>query len=65
MGNNPSYFARKAGTTGWEIVGPDGTVIAWTTDGYWATLIVALIIKAGQEGLSCGGSAHPASPARQ
>jgi hypothetical protein len=64
MGNNPSYFARKAGTTGWEIVGPDG-IVAWASDTYWATLTVALLTKAGEEGLSCGGSAHPASPAKQ
>ena len=37
----PETFAfRPVGTSGCEVVGPEG-VIAWTTDGRWAAIIVA------------------------
>jgi hypothetical protein len=37
------YSARRCGSTGHEILNPDGEVIAWTVDGRWAEAIVALL----------------------
>ena len=37
-----TFTFRLVGTTGCEIVGPDG-VIGWTVDLVWAALIVALL----------------------
>jgi hypothetical protein len=37
-----TFTFRQVGTTGCEIVGPDG-VIAWTVDSAWAVLVVALL----------------------
>lgn len=51
-----AYVARPVGTTGHEIVGPDG-VIAWTVDDNWAAIIAALLNRTEAEGLtatSCG-----------
>ena len=37
--NNFTY--RRSGSSGCEIVDPDGVVIAWTVDEVWAAMIVA------------------------
>jgi hypothetical protein len=51
-----TFTFRPVGTSGCEIVGHEG-VIAWTTDGYWAAIIVALLNKVeGQD---------PSSPAER
>lgn len=34
------FTARPCGTTGHEILDPDGNVVAWTLDELWALLIV-------------------------
>jgi hypothetical protein len=39
---NTSFTYRLVGTSGCEIVGPQG-VIAWTVDELWAEMIVALL----------------------
>jgi hypothetical protein len=52
MSNNPTFTARHNGATGYEIVGPDGVVVAWATGPYWAMLIAALLNKTNEEGLS-------------
>jgi hypothetical protein len=37
------FHARQVGTTGHEIIDPDGHVVAWTVDEPWASIIVALL----------------------
>ncbi len=37
-----TFSSRLVGTTGHEILTPDGQVIAWTVDSVWAAVIVAL-----------------------
>ena len=51
MGNEPLYSSRPSGATGWEIIGPDGTTIAWANETYWAMLVAALLNKTENEGL--------------
>jgi hypothetical protein len=57
--------ARAAGSVGCEILDPDGEVIAWTVDGWWAAAIVRLLERAeegdlkqpqGSQDLSVWGS---------
>ena len=45
------FTFRLAGSTGCEIVSPDGTVFAWTVDETMAMVIVALLNLAEREGL--------------
>jgi hypothetical protein len=47
-----SFIVRRVATAGHEILSPQGEVIAWTTDGYWASLIVGLLGTAEREGLN-------------
>jgi hypothetical protein len=42
---NPFAY-RRSGTTGHEILDPNGLVIAWTVDVGWAGIIVGLLNKA-------------------
>jgi hypothetical protein len=37
------YVARASGSVGCEILDPDGEVVAWTVDGWWAAVIVGLL----------------------
>ena len=37
-----TFAFRPVGTSGCEVVGPEGT-IAWTTDGRWAAIVVSLL----------------------
>jgi hypothetical protein len=37
------FTARKVASSGHEVFDPNGNVIAWTVDGYWAAVIVALL----------------------
>jgi len=37
------FTYRRCGTTGCEILAPDGSVVAWTADARWAALIVLLL----------------------
>ena len=41
-----NYVARASGSVGQEILNPDGEVIAWTVDGWWAAAIVDLLNRA-------------------
>jgi hypothetical protein len=50
-----TFTFRQVGTTGCEIVGPDG-VIAWTVDSAWAVLVVALLNGAGEISLTTASS---------
>ena len=45
------FTARPVGTTGHEILGPDGTVIAWVVDERTAVQIVSLLNLADAVGL--------------
>ena len=45
------FTYRLAGSTGCEILSPDGTVVAWTVDESMAMVIVALLNWAEREGL--------------
>ncbi len=45
------FTFRLAGSTGCEILSPDGVVIAWTVNPVTAAVIVALLNRAGREGL--------------
>ena len=56
-----AYSARRVGTTGCEIVGPEG-VIAWTIDDYWASIIVALLNRTENEGLTATSCDQPTPP---
>lgn len=50
--NQPSSFSVKSfGSFGQEILGPDGTVIAWTTDAWIAQVIARLLTQAEEDGL--------------
>jgi hypothetical protein len=58
----PETFAfRLVGTSGCEIVGPEG-VIAWTTDGYWAAVIVALLNRVEGQDPSSPATRHVPMP---
>jgi hypothetical protein len=50
MGND-TFTINRVGTTGHEILA-DGEVIAWTTEGYWALMIAALLNRVETEGLA-------------
>jgi hypothetical protein len=41
------YTARASGSTGQEILNPDGEIVAWTVDGWWAAIIVGLLNQSG------------------
>jgi len=56
-----AYTARRVGTTGHEIVGPEG-VIAWATDDFWAAVIVGLLNQAEKEGLTATSCGQPTPP---
>jgi len=45
------FSYRRSGTTGCEIIGPDGLVIAWTVDTASAALIVGLLNQVEGNGL--------------
>ena len=45
------YTARASGSVGCEIMNPDGEIVAWTTDGWWAATLVALLNGAEERGL--------------
>jgi len=44
--NLEEYTFRLSGSMGCEILGPNGTVVAWTVDETMAMVIVALLNKA-------------------
>ena len=43
MEQNNGFAYRRVGSTGCEILNPNGIVIAWSIDELWATWIVALL----------------------
>ena len=43
MESDSLFIARRVGTTGHEIINPEGVVVAWTVDEPWATIIVAVL----------------------
>ena len=47
------FTSRRVGTTGHEILTPQGTVIGWAIDGTWAALIAVLLNRVEAEGLGC------------
>jgi hypothetical protein len=52
------FCARASGSVGCEILDPDGDVIAWTVDGWWAAIIVGLLNGAEwHDPYSCGAAA--------
>jgi hypothetical protein len=54
------YVTRRSGTVGHEVLSPDGEIIAWTTDGYWAATIAALLDRIETGGLVRQGTSEPA-----
>jgi len=40
-----AYSVRASGNVGQEILGPDGKIIAWTTDAWIAQVIAKLLIE--------------------
>ena len=56
-----TFTFRHVGTTGCEIVGPEG-VVAWTVDTVWAALIVTLLNSA-EEGNPSLSAARPGAAA--
>jgi hypothetical protein len=40
------YVARASGIAGYEIIDPDGGIVAWAADGWWASVIVELLNEA-------------------
>ena len=56
------FTIRCEGTLQYEILDPDGRVIAWTADAYWAHVIVALLNRTETKGLwRAGSSGHTES----
>jgi hypothetical protein len=49
MDDRSAFTTRRVGTTGHEILAPNGTVVAWTVDGYWAAVMVAAMNEAPSE----------------
>jgi hypothetical protein len=49
MGN---FTANRVGTTGHEILDPEGNVVAWAVDEPWAAMIAALLNRVEAERLS-------------
>lgn len=47
-----AFSVNRIGTTGHEILDPDGTVIAWAADEPWAHVIAALLNRVEAEGMS-------------
>jgi len=47
------FHARQIGTTGHEILDPDGQVIAWTVDAAWAAVLVALLTEHTSQKSAC------------
>ncbi len=45
------FCARASGTEGCEMLSPDGEIVAWTTDGWWAAVIVRLLNAAEERDL--------------
>jgi hypothetical protein len=37
------YVARASGAAGYDILDPEGEVVAWTVNGWWASVIVDLL----------------------
>jgi hypothetical protein len=52
MKNENEFAYRLVGSSGCEIVSPDGTVLAWTVDSATAAIIVALLNQADRKGLA-------------
>jgi len=53
LSNNAPFNARRVGTTGHEILDPDGQVIAWTVDSVWAAVLVALLTEHTSQKSAC------------
>ena len=43
------FSTRPVGTTGHEILA-DGQTVAWTVDRHWALFLLALLVKADEDG---------------
>ena len=63
MVGNTSFTYRLVGTSGCEIVGPEG-VIAWTVNEPWAAIIVGLLdgVEGGAPSLSTARHEMPETP---
>jgi hypothetical protein len=55
-----TFTFRLVGTTGCEILA-DGVVVAWTTDGYWAAVIVGLLDGAAAQAPCLLAAVHGAA----
>jgi hypothetical protein len=51
----PAFSIRRSASSGCEILGPSGTVIAWTVTQSWAAIIASLLEQSGAEIIE-GGS---------
>ncbi len=51
VGATVGRFASRPSGDGFEIL-TDGQVIAWTMDGYWALLILALLARAESQNVA-------------
>ena len=47
---NNEFTFRRIGSTGCEILDPNGVVVAWTADELWAVLIVAELNRTASRG---------------
>jgi hypothetical protein len=54
-----SFSFRLVGTSGCEILA-DGKVVAWTTNGYWAAIIVA-VLDGAEEGVPTYDERNPSA----
>lgn len=43
MIDGDAFISRQIGTTGHEIIDPDGEVVAWAVDDCWAAILVSLL----------------------
>jgi hypothetical protein len=43
-----AFSVRHSGTVGQEVLGPDGRIVAWTTDG-WAAQVICKLLNENEE----------------
>lgn len=59
---NSEFTYRRVGTTGCEILDPNGVVVAWSVDEMWAAVIVARLndnLRKAGAGTVCSGGLLP------
>ena len=65
--SDSAFTARRVGTSGHEIMSPQGEVIAWTVDAAWAAVIAGLLnrVDVRDPSLSAarnGDAGNPSTP---